>query len=243
MKNLEGLLVNWTGPKILMTVFPHPDDETMASGGLLLAAKKYGWETVVVTLTHGEAGKIYLNAKGKTLKQIRREELKKAIKILQVNDLVLGNFPDGKLKKSKLSWIKWLKKQIEHYSPSLVISYDHSGLTGHPDHISLSAELKKILLPLKPKPTLLWATLPPHLRKPPVVHPGIVHMVSKPTHILDLKWNWLKKWQAAKSHRSQKLGKGFPIPLAIILAKYHFEWYHEVDLNKIYPHKFVEFKI
>lgn len=226
-----------------MTVFPHPDDETMATGGLLLSAKKYGWKTVVVTLTHGEAGQIYLDAKGKTIKQIRREELEKAIRILQVDDLALGNFPDGKLKQSKLSWIKWLKKQIKHYSPSLVISYDHSGLTGHPDHISLSVELKKILLLLKSKPTLLWATLPSHLRKPPVAHPKIINIVSKPTHVLDLKWNWLKKWQAAKSHRSQKLGKGFPIPLAIILAKYHFEWYHEVDLNKNYPHKFVEFKI
>lgn len=226
-----------------MTVFPHPDDETMASGGLLLAAKKYGWKTVVVTLTHGEAGKIYLDAKGKTLKQIRREELKKAIKILQVDDLVLGNFPDGKLKRSKLSWIKWLKKQIKRYSPSLVISYDHSGLTGHPDHISLSVELKKTLSLLKSKPTLFWTTLPPYLRKLPVAHSEIINIIAKTTHILDLKWNWLKKWRAAKSHRSQKLGKGFPIPLAIILAKYHFEWYHEVDLNKKYPHKFVEFKI
>lgn len=39
-----------------MTVFPHPDDETMASGGLLLAAKRLGWKTVVVVLTKGGAG-------------------------------------------------------------------------------------------------------------------------------------------------------------------------------------------
>ena len=226
-----------------MTVFPHPDDETMATGGLLLAAKKYGWKTVVITLTHGEAGQIYLDAKGKTLNQIRHEELKKAIKILEVNTLAMGNFPDGKLKKSKAGWSKWLKKQIKRYSPSLVISYDHSGLTGHPDHISLSVELKKILSLLKLKPTLIWTTLPRHLHKPPVGHPKIMNIVSKPTHILDLKWNWLKKWQAAKKHKSQNLGKEFPIPLSMILAKYHFEWYHEVDLNKKYPHRFVEFKI
>lgn len=243
IKNLQKLLENWNGQKVLMTVFPHPDDETMVSGGLLLVAKRLGWKTVVVTLTHGEAGQIHVSPQGKTLKQIRAEELKNAAAILGVHKIILGSFSDGKLRDEKDKWISWLKAEIRKHSPSLVVTYDHSGLTGHPDHIVLSVELKKILATIRTKPTLFWTTLPTQLHTLPMIHPHVVNFISKPTHLLDLGWKWINKWQAAKSHRSQKLGKELPIPLLIALFKYHVEWYHEVNLQKQYPHKFVQFKI
>lgn len=242
MKNLNQLLSNWKGPKILMTVFPHPDDETMDTGGLLTVAKKLGWKTIVMTLTHGEAGQNYTPQANKTLKEIRTSELSKAAKILKTDRVIIGDFPDRKIRETKAKWSDWIKKQIQENKPSLIVSYDHSGLTGHPDHIAVSVELKKILIDSKNNAKLFWLTLPVNLRKH-VVPKELINYLPKPEFILNLGWNWINKWRAVKAHKSQKLGNDFPIPLIIDLAIFHYEWYYEVDLNKEYPYKYIKFDI
>ncbi len=217
-----------------MVVYPHPDDETMASGGLLLAAKKLGWQTVVVTLTKGGAGQIHIPINGFTLKEVRTKELNKAIKILEVDNLELGDFDDGKLRAQKNKWIKWLNEQMRKYGPGIVVTYDHSGITGHPDHISLSKESRNITK------KLFWSTVPKNFR---FLNPLVQEFVAAPTHALDLGGDWVKKYLAAKVHKSQALGKGWPVPLWLALFLNRTEWYHEVDPSKNYPYKFVEFKI
>lgn len=234
MTNLNDYLKNWQGKKTLLVVYPHPDDETMASGGLLLAAKKLGWQTIVVILTKGGAGQIHIHAKGRSLKSIRVEELKKAAQILKVDELIIGDFDDGKLREQKAKWQKWLNEQIAKYDPGIVVTYDHTGITGHPDHISLSVSLRNT------QSKLFWSTVPQDFR---FLNPLVKEFAPGPTHTLALKGDWYKKYLAASAHKSQALGKGWPVPLWLGLYLYKTEWYHEVEAKKDYKYKYVSFEI
>ena len=226
MKDIKQELTAWKGRKVLMVIYPHPDDETMGAGGLLLTAKKLGWQTVAVILTKGGAGQMHVHPNGRTIKEMRMAELEKAASILQIDDLVVADYDDGKLRQHRSRWEKWLKQQIIKYHPAWIVTFDHSGISGHPDHISLSLALRKV------SAKLYWTTLPQDLN---LGNKELFKLRSAPTHILKLRGIGLKKWQAMKAHRSQKLpGR---------VALYRFEWYHEVEPRKKYPHKFVEFKI
>ena len=233
MKNIKNELKSWQGEKILMAIFPHPDDETMATGGLLLAANKLGWNTIVVTLTKGEAGQNHLKAG--ELESIRVEELNKATKVLKVDKLVIGNYPDGKLRQTESAWSKWLNVQMFKYNPAWIVTYDPSGLTGHPDHITLSKDL------IKHHKSKLWFTTMPKTLK--YYNPKIIDYLTDPTHKLDLELDWIGKSQAAYAHKSQHLGKSLPIPLWMALAYLGREWYHEYNPKIKYKSKFVDFKI
>jgi LmbE family N-acetylglucosaminyl deacetylase len=71
---------------VLLCVHPHPDDESIACGGVLARAAAEGVRTVVVTCTAGEEGE---NLAGIDLGDVplvehRRRELAEAIAILGV---------------------------------------------------------------------------------------------------------------------------------------------------------------
>jgi LmbE family N-acetylglucosaminyl deacetylase len=234
MKDLRELLKE-TDNKVLMTVFPHPDDETMATGGLLLVAKQMGWKTVVVSLTGGEAGKNFVCGNRKSIKEIRVGELEKATKILKADEVVLGGFGDGKLRMNQQEWQTWVLGLINKYQPGLVVTYDPSGISGHPDHIALSVFSGSL------KTKVLWATLPENVRF--AVNPLVKSFLAEPDYQLNIGRNCWGKWRAARAHASQKLGKGMSLPLLWIFAIWHYEWYHLVDEKRKYPYKYVNFEI
>src|SRR3990172_12800689 len=107
MQNITNLLKKYPRASILF-IFAHPDDESFVSASLILLAKKLGLKTHLICLTKGGRG---LNAykhmhfakyqnKNGNLKKIREEELKKAVKILKLNNLILCDYPDAELKES-----------------------------------------------------------------------------------------------------------------------------------------------
>jgi LmbE family N-acetylglucosaminyl deacetylase len=231
------------GKKVLMIIFPHPDDETMATGGLLLVARQLGWQTVAVVLTKGEAGRIHINGLGRSVKEIRTEELKKAARILKIDQLVVDDFGDGCLRGQEEKIEKWLLPIIKKYQPAIIITYDHSGITGHPDHITVSLVVKKLVKKFSgKKPLLLWVSFWKSLtRKWP--NQEVVQYYSYPDYQLNLGWGWFKKWLAARAHKSQALGKGWFLPLGLTLFLNPYEWYHKVDLKKDYPFRYVDYRI
>jgi len=247
MESLNDLLKNWStdqGKKVLMTIFPHPDDETMATGGLLAVAHRLGWKTIAVVLTGGEAGRIHLRPNGRTLKHVRKEELKKAAKILGITKLITDDFGDGKLKGQEEGIGHWVEEILQQYKPAIIATYDHFGATGHPDHITTSIVVKKIIreAPKKNQPLLFWLSLEKSFRQR-MSHPEILKYASNPDYVLNLGWFWFKKWQAARAHKSQGLGKKWPLPLGQTLFLNQQEWYYKVDLTKDYPYQFVDYQI
>lgn len=244
MTDLKDYLNSFSGERVLMTIFPHPDDETLAAGGILLLAKSLGWKTVVVCLTKGGAGKMLINPRGKSTKEVREKELERATKLLLVDEVISGDFPDGQLRESKDKWELWLSDIIKKYGPGIVVTYDRSGMTGHPDHIILSVGIGEVISKMKKKPNVLWTAFPGALRNR-VIPESLWEYAAVPTVEFNLGRYLIRKWLAAKSHKSQPLKPAnlWWVPLLFLFFSHRFEWYHEVDFKKDYPFKFIDFKI
>jgi LmbE family N-acetylglucosaminyl deacetylase len=240
MDRLEELL-NSQKNKKLLAVFAHPDDETMAAGGLLLLAKELGYEVTVLILTQGGAGQLHIHPKGKTTKQVRKMELEKATKILGADSLILFDFDDGKLREQIDGWKKLVKNTIEEVNPSIVVSFDHSGWTGHPDHIISSVETKNILRNY-PDTILLWPVIDPEGKK--WVNEEVRDIMPKANYYFELgKKRRLALYKAASSYPSQRFSDKKLMPILRIILGWKCEWYHKVNLKKKYEHRFVKFDI
>lgn len=125
--------------KKVIVFAPHPDDETLGCGGTIAKRTSEGFEAFVVILTDGRHAfskvlGINLDPNPEEVKQIRKEEVIKATKILGVpsTNLLFLDFEDGKLGKHEKEVegkiIEILKKlfPFEVYFP-----YNRDG---HPDH-------------------------------------------------------------------------------------------------------------
>jgi LmbE family N-acetylglucosaminyl deacetylase len=234
MLNFNQILKNWTGVKKLLVVFPHPDDETVETAGLLLVAKKFGFQTTVVTLTKGEAGKNRLKST-ESLAKIREAELKRATNLLKIDRVIQQDLGDGQLKTRRTAVRQYLNKIIGELKSGIVVTYDHSGLTGHPDHISVSLVLKKVVSKY-PEIELYWVTCPEKLLRSFSL-PDLKYALRPD---IELKLNlreWVRKIQAIKKHRSQELIKTIRFPL---LFK---EWYYKVNKQQNYPFQYIDFEI
>ena len=239
MKNIEELLKR-EGNKRMLVIFPHPDDESFASAGVIMKAKSLGYEVTLLTLTRGGAGRISINPKGRSLKEIRSEELMNAAKILGVNDLIIKDFDDGKLK-PRNGWSKVVKSLLIQLRPGVVVTYDPTGFTGHPDHITLTLKLKQIIEEASiSKPILLWVTL--FDKYIGFLNPELRPYLTKADYELKMTiGELLRKFRAMFSHRSQRYEKIGTILLGMLFTRK--EWYHKVSLGKSYPFKYVDFKI
>jgi GlcNAc-PI de-N-acetylase len=82
----------------VLAVVAHPDDESFGLGAILAALVAAGAEVRVVCLAHGEASTL-----GAThdLAAVRHRELTAAAERLGVADVVLHDFPDGRLSENR----------------------------------------------------------------------------------------------------------------------------------------------
>ena len=135
---------------VLLCVHPHPDDESIACGGVLARAAAEGVTTVVVTCTAGEEGE---NLAGIDLGDVplvehRRRELADAIAILGVTrhhqlgyrdsgmvGTPANDHPDCFHRADLDEAARRLAAIIRAERPDAVVSDDADGTYGHPDHI------------------------------------------------------------------------------------------------------------
>jgi LmbE family N-acetylglucosaminyl deacetylase len=94
--------------KKVIVFAPHPDDETCGCGGTIAKKIREGCEVLIVIMTDGrhalsEALGIYSDPTPSELKEIRKEEVKKATRILGVpeENLLFLDFEDGRLRKEE----------------------------------------------------------------------------------------------------------------------------------------------
>lgn len=135
---------------VLMCVHPHPDDESIACGGVLARAAAEGVRTVVVTCTDGEEGE---NLAGIDLGDVplvehRRRELDAAVGILGVSvhhrlgyrdsgmaGTPANEHPDCFHRADLEQAATRLAAIVRAERPDAVVSDDEHGTYGHPDHI------------------------------------------------------------------------------------------------------------
>jgi N-acetyl-1-D-myo-inositol-2-amino-2-deoxy-alpha-D-glucopyranoside deacetylase len=134
----------------LMCVHPHPDDESIACGGVLARAADHGITTVVVTCTGGEAGENLagIDLGDEDLSTHRRRELAAAIAELGVHrhhwlgyrdsgmvDTAGNEHPDSFHRADLDEAAGALAAIIRDERPQVVVSDDRNGTYGHPDHV------------------------------------------------------------------------------------------------------------
>lgn len=193
--------------KTLLLIFPHPDDESVMAGGLVQKMKRLGWKIAVLSVTGGERGRIFVHGHGRSLREIRENEFCRAVRRIGGDKGEIWNFPDGRLSQKDIQ-VK-LKANLIKYlgiiKPDLIVTYDPSGLTGHPDHIALSGLIFKITSSTRHTGQLWWVLPSGRLRK--LSHPACpdfagdkaVEAVS-----LSLGDTW-RKIRAISAYRSQGL--------------------------------------
>ena len=94
--------------KKIIVFAPHPDDETWGCGGTIAKKISEGYEVIIVVMTDGRHAfskmlGIESDPTPDELKEIRKEEVKRATRILGVNEenLLFLDFEDGMLEKNE----------------------------------------------------------------------------------------------------------------------------------------------
>jgi N-acetyl-1-D-myo-inositol-2-amino-2-deoxy-alpha-D-glucopyranoside deacetylase len=135
----------------LLLVHAHPDDEAIATGGVMLRAHRDGHRVVLVTATRGEEGEIHNMDEAATrprLAEVRTEELRRACEILGVDRQVFLGYRDSGMAGTPSNddpasfhsahlgeAAERLAAVLREERPDVVVTYTSDGTYGHPDHI------------------------------------------------------------------------------------------------------------
>jgi len=144
----------------LLAVFAHPDDESLACGGLLALCADRGARVSLLCLTRGEHGP---GGEPTRLGDTRARELDAAAHVLGVDEVVLLEHEDG-----MLPWIDAAKLEadirsaIRRVAPDVVVTFDADGLYGHPDHIAVHERTTAAVAEMGGEaPNLLYVSMQP----------------------------------------------------------------------------------
>ena len=139
-------------PETLVTFHAHPDDECIATGGVIAAAVAAGHRVVLVVATRGEVGEVDdgVLADDETLAERREVETARAAAILGIarieflgyRDSGMVDTPDNDAPGS--FWTADVEEAAERLATILreeraeaLTIYDDNGNYGHPDHIQV----------------------------------------------------------------------------------------------------------
>ena len=143
----------------LLAVFAHPDDESIACGGLLAWCAHLGVDVSLLCMTRGEHGQGTAGG----VRRTRGRELRAAARTLGIGAVTLLDHADG-----MLPWLAVddLRPEIEgairELRPDVVITFDSDGLYWHPDHIAVHELTTAAVLKLgAAAPALYYVTMPP----------------------------------------------------------------------------------
>jgi LmbE family N-acetylglucosaminyl deacetylase len=125
----------------VLGVWAHPDDEAYLSGGLMALARDGGSRVVCVTATRGELGTPDPEAwPPRRLAAERARELARCLAVLGVSEHRWLGYRDGECPDAPASEaVAELCEVIDEVAPDTVVTFGPDGITGHPDHRTVSA--------------------------------------------------------------------------------------------------------
>lgn len=121
-----------------MCVIAHPDDEAFGpSGTLALLARTY--DVHIVCVTDGAADPRFHPVGGKKLSDLRTQELITSASKLGIKHIHFLHFQDGTLSNNLYHEVaQKITTLVKKYTPSLLITYEMRGISGHLDHVAVS---------------------------------------------------------------------------------------------------------
>ena len=172
----------------VLIIYPHPDDEAFCNGGLIQKLVKNSVDCFVLCLTKGEASTLKFTLTGEdSLPAVREQEFNSVMKALGVINFEITTFPDGGLKAEKEQVTNFLKTKIDKLKSDVLITYEPSGVYGHPDHIALSKVVTDLAQEMSLK--LIYSTVPKTFK----VSPSSLKMAEDPMQVKPLEPNFILK--------------------------------------------------
>ncbi len=169
---------NHLAGRSLLAVFAHPDDESLASGGLLACCAHLGATVTLLCATRGEHGQ----GEG-DLGTIRAHELRAAARVLGIDAPVILGYEDG-----MLPWADRARLQsdigttIRRRRPEVVVTFDEDGLYGHPDHVAMYEDVTAAVAALgSTAPALYYVTMPAGAMRAVVAH-AVARVTTSPAN-------------------------------------------------------------
>ncbi len=124
--------------RLILAVFAHPDDESLACGGTLARLADCGATVVVMSASHGERGGPTGPVRDDALGRKRAVELQNAVRVLGVSRLIVWDHPDGDMRWSHVTEFHAdLVLFMRRHRPDAVITFDEDGLYWHLDHVGV----------------------------------------------------------------------------------------------------------
>lgn len=144
----------------ILGIWAHPDDEVFAAGGLLASAAANGQRVILITASDGAAGETSDEVQWPKdeLSKIRKKELENSlVKLGEIEHHWLG-CEDGKLEEKNIAQcVEKITEIVKSKTIDTVVTFESTGITGHPDHIAVHKWANEIAKKTKAK-QLLYAT-------------------------------------------------------------------------------------
>ena len=136
----------------ILAILPHPDDEAFTMGGTLARYANSGVPVNLCTLTRGEHSRHRLihGITHEQLAAIRSREVQEAAGILGIREHVQADYSDGGLRDlDPRDLERYLARLLERFTPSVILTFDVQGGSGHPDHIVTHAAVKRVFMEMR----------------------------------------------------------------------------------------------
>ncbi len=146
----------------LLSIIPHPDDESYAFGGTIALAARAAWRCLVECASYGEKGKRH-DSGGMTPDEVaetREQELIASCLLLGAEEPQFWGLPDGELRAHRGEQAR-IARLLRDEAPDIVLTLGADGAYGHPDHVALHRWVRETWESLaEPRPALLFAAFP-----------------------------------------------------------------------------------
>ena len=206
----------------ILAIDPHPDDETMLSGGFIaIHLRSKDVELKHICITKGEKGNERVKVTENELAEIREKEYEKSMKVLGCNNFEIWDFHDGKVEDEQDLIAARLDLELIEFQPDIILTYERAGLYGHPDHVALTQIVHDLVEEKYPNTKVLYKTLTKRVLKyvklPFHMANGKEVVQALPKTRQPILNNVLRKYIACRQHRSQNLGQGKPLWILMLL--------------------------
>jgi LmbE family N-acetylglucosaminyl deacetylase len=201
----------------LLGVWAHPDDEAYLSAGLMAVARRAGHRVAVLTATRGEHGTDDPEAwPPERLASHRERELRESLRLVDVHEHTWLGLADGTL--AGHPWedgVAAVERAIREVRPDTIVTFGPEGMTGHPDHRTVSAWVTEAWRRLGARPSLWYATLTPEFHDAwdglnrevglwsDDVPPPVTPTSELAAHVVCTDWLLDAKNSALRAHASQ----------------------------------------
>jgi len=126
----------------LMAILAHPDDESLGNGAALARYAAEGVDVTLITATRGQYGWLGdpdANPGPDALGREREAELRAAVRVLGLRELVQLDYVDGELDQADGEQVVCeLVAHVRRVRPQVVLTFGLDGAYGHPDHMAIS---------------------------------------------------------------------------------------------------------